>query len=568
MPPRNSGRSSRGTQRTAGSPSAAAPSPQKKARTASSKTKARSIRGQRSIWTSTDDWDTLLADSALSTSSVSLRPPRLRGLPSLIKCCTDAIARGFKRLWESSEEPGQGFKIAWNEVPDHLKEGVRDQVFRWWGGYLTLKIISETFLIPPHLYLPGELLPAIASTDRLKDLIPSTRRDAFTSLTLSHASSASDVGVQALIHHLPNLERINLKGCTAVSSKTVRTVVQRCKRLKRINLKGTKVAEADVALLLGMFHDQLEGFKVDNVAFEDLSATFASAPYPSLTHLCLPGAVLNSPAQDFRARARIYGHTIGYPDPRPTPGSSPIQWSSLSDAFPRLSNLALPGLLVPEGTVIDLAPGLVKLSLGDGGPPVPMQTLIGLLDNQTASLKSLHLGHIRPQATASGSADPRAFEQLGEVLSRCQLESFRLVAEPGGSKDAMCDAGMSRFSHLVYGPGLAGKWRQSLKRLTLSVPQPIQATSFFPMHESAQSVDCPLETLELPSAHLVDTAAFARALTGFKALRALDLSNTTIADDDMKVILESCQLLSRIDLTSCRGVNVRHRRNIFKALQG
>lgn len=35
-------------------------------------------------------------------------------------------------------------------------------------------------------------------------------------------------------------------------------------------------------------------------------------------------------------------------------------------------------------------------------------------------------------------------------------------------------------------------------------------------------------------------------------------------DDDIKIIIRHCQLLSRINLTSCRGIDVRHRRNIFE----
>lgn len=38
----------------------------------------------------------------------------------------------------------------------------------------------------------------------------------------------------------------------------------------------------------------------------------------------------------------------------------------------------------------------------------------------------------------------------------------------------------------------------------------------------------------------------------------------TIADDDVYTILDGCPMISHIDLTSCRGVSVRNRRNIFK----
>ncbi|WVQ96485.1 hypothetical protein IAU59_003590 [Kwoniella sp. CBS 9459] len=630
------------------------------------KYKYKSRPTNRSIWNSTDDWETLVSNSTLSTSSISLRPPRFGGggigLPSLTRCCTRCIARHFKGLWEADAAQGsavadaqvtmtmgEDFRLAWKEVPDRLKEAVRDEVIEWWGGYLALRMIIDVFMVPPHMYLPGELLPSVASTDRLKDLIPSTAssREAYTSLTLTHADKVTDTGVAGLIYHLPNLERINLKGCQAVGSRTIKTMVDRCKKLKRVNLMGTGVREEDIKVILDAFGQQLEGFKVDKVNFESINHTFASASitYPHLTHLCLPGSLLSPAHGGAASRARLLASSIGHPEARPTPPSSILQWETLGETFPALTHLSLPGLLVVEGTKIALPPGLIKFSVlpsgsnagsgtNTGGPPISIETITNLLESQTTTLRSVHLGHLKPSTRGTAAlSNPRSsafyanaereFRRLGEVLAKCEnLQSFKWVNQVGGSLDTGCDLASSRFADLVYEPGLAGSWRRSLKHLTLVIPQTISAWAFLPANgtvsteaaeldivstqhqthpdhsrikegrEDEQSLASmpkhviavpmiildedksspartddfrsPLETLNIPSANIDDTAQFARAVSGFRALRTMDLSGTKITDDDMRTIVGSCTLLHRIDLTSCRGVNVRHRRNIFK----
>ena len=120
--------------------------------------KKRFGRAERSIWNSKDDWETLVADSALSTSSVSTRPPRPRGLHSLVKCASDAAARNFKRLWNDGVVMADGavvygagkrWKIAWERIPEHLKAGLRDGIFKWWGSYVTPMMLQD---VPSSLF--------------------------------------------------------------------------------------------------------------------------------------------------------------------------------------------------------------------------------------------------------------------------------------------------------------------------------------------------------------------------------------------------------------------------------
>ena len=116
----------------------------------------------RSVWNSRDDWDQLVADSQLSTSSISLRRPRPRGMQTLVRCATESAARGFRRMWEDTagmpamagSSAGEIWKESWECVPDHLKVGVRDAVFKNWGGYLNGEILSKvshSFSMKPEI---------------------------------------------------------------------------------------------------------------------------------------------------------------------------------------------------------------------------------------------------------------------------------------------------------------------------------------------------------------------------------------------------------------------------------
>nr|XP_019012931.1 uncharacterized protein I206_02427 [Kwoniella pini CBS 10737]OCF51712.1 hypothetical protein I206_02427 [Kwoniella pini CBS 10737] len=492
-----------------------------------------SIKVQRSIWNSKRDLDQLVSDSNLSTSSISIRNPKLRELPTLVKFTINSISRGFKRLWEIDE--GYSFKIAWNYLPLHLKIEIRQMIFKWWGSFLTLKILSEVFLIPPHLYLPGELLSSVSSADHIKQFIPpSDTRSAYTVLTLKHASKASDIGIAGIIHHLPNLESINLKGCNLCSSRTVKTILNKCENLRKINLKGTKIIEKDIKALLDKFGNQLEVFKIDNVSFDNINETFSSLPFSKITHLCLPGTILNLSNQNSKYSSSLSSSTlIGYyPQPKPNNLENIIKWSNFNEIFPNLIQLNLKGLLIPENTIINLNKGLRKLILGSNGPPIPIETLIKILKNQKDTINYLSIGNIKSKITNSGSSNENDFLRLGEILKECKnLEIFKFITDQNGSKDSICDSGLNKYSNLIYSFGLKDNWRKTLKTLSLCLPQTIESSIFFPsfnIDEMTEENISPLEQLELPSTNIDNTKDFAVALRGFPKLRSLDLSGTTI----------------------------------------
>lgn len=113
-----------------------------------------------SVWTHKDDWSTLLSDSSLSTSSISTRPPRFRTFPTLTRCASDAVVRGFPSCWRLAghtdrvtkysesdeivkEDWERWWKEWWERVPPRLQEMVRDGVFKKWGAALSIPVIHE-----------------------------------------------------------------------------------------------------------------------------------------------------------------------------------------------------------------------------------------------------------------------------------------------------------------------------------------------------------------------------------------------------------------------------------------
>lgn len=123
------------------------------------------------------------------------------------------------------------------------------------------------FISPPEVILPGNLLPVVATAERLIPYRPKTGTS-YTKLSLKHAPKASDVAIAGLIHSMPNLEEINLKGCTLAGARTVDIICKKCKSLKRLNVKGTNVNEQGMREILDLYGKQLEVFKIDRVLIE------------------------------------------------------------------------------------------------------------------------------------------------------------------------------------------------------------------------------------------------------------------------------------------------------------
>ena len=223
---------------------------------------------------------------------------------------------------------------------------------------------------------------------------------------------------------------------------------------------------------------------------------------------------------------------------------------------------------MPPRTEMGIFPNrLVKLSLGPGGPQVPILNLVGVIGFNDASLRSIHLGHLfSDQHQIEGN-----FEYLGDMLKECMLvEDFRLECGPAGTRSAECHQAMAKYSDLVYTKGMRGPWRKSLKvcagslliylsnnpkltriqHLSLALPQAIEPSLFLPddpagIDELGHSPPPALEILDLPAATIKDSSAFARAVSGLTNLRSLNVSSTTVTGESESPAIR--------DRTSCES---------------
>lgn len=330
-------------------------------------------------------------------------------------------------------------------------------------------MLIKVLAVPPVLYLPGALLPAVGGATHLKPFWPANM-ETYTTLILTHCPSASDTAIAGMIHRMPKLEVINLKGCALAGEQTINTIVKRCKNLVRLNLKGTAVKEEGVKKILDTFGPSLVGFKIDDTLIEvsyvkfeadgkNVNDTFGTTRYKSITHLCLPGDMLNVPSLDHRRRMRRVGPAQPHPPARPTPEGSNIDWSLFFVTFPAVTHLCLPRLFLPDTIFAIRENTLVKLSLGSD-PPIPIEPLTTLILSQQKSLRTLHLGYITPSPRTSQTAQDTKFSTLGGLtLTECHLEEFKLRC--GETKDSRALAAMRAFSSYLL-DGLRGPWRQSL----------------------------------------------------------------------------------------------------------
>ena len=143
-----------------------------------------------------------------------------------------------------------------------------------------------------------------------------------TTLKIQHCPQYSDAAFADMVRMMPQLQTVNLKGCTLVGEQTVKAVIK-LEGLRSVNLKGTRVTEGDVRELLGKKGGGLVVFKVDNVVFKDVSWTSLDGDVARRAYVVREGGlgpkVLGSKWQHFSAlqmepRSRVcLGLDTGHP---------------------------------------------------------------------------------------------------------------------------------------------------------------------------------------------------------------------------------------------------------------
>lgn len=174
-----------------------------------------------------------------------------------------------------------------------------------------------------------------------------------------------------------------------------------------------------------------------------------------MTHLCLPGDLLNlSKTEQTRRRRIMFSSTD--PTPRQTAANSILDWKTISTNFPSLTHLYLPRSLIPHTHFGLKRDTLVKLVLSSD--PFPLETFVDIIKDQQ-SLRKLQFGFLASKSSNAYKVEC-AYEELEEALKGCKLESFKLHCGLTNSTKAVRD--MTNYGHWLFS-GMNNTWRGTLK---------------------------------------------------------------------------------------------------------
>ena len=71
-----------------------------------------------------------------------------------------------------------------------------------------------------------------------------------------------------------------------------------------------------------------------------------------------------------------------------------------------------------------------------------------------------------------------------------------------------------------------------------------------------------LENLQLNNCNITDNVIL--AIKKLKGLKTLSLKGTNIDESSLNKVIDSCENLSSLNLTQCRGINLYNRRRYFE----
>ncbi|CDO72308.1 hypothetical protein BN946_scf184977.g5 [Trametes cinnabarina] len=473
------------------------------------------------------------APSAAAFSERVLPPEHV---PPLTTFCSRVFAENLQKL-SSNEAKWENARWWLKHLPDSLAQKVFTVLRHTCPALLHHSVIVAYFLRGNSISL-GDDLPGVSKLT-IFAIGDHASRNLLEELELTGFAKIADQTFATVISKLPSLRKLNLRGCTKVGQQTADAVAKHCSQLEAVNFNYTAVLPASLASIL-LNCKQLKVLKAAGIP------NWTDATYAKLWTALGVGFQLSNLR------------------------SLKLRQAALSDAAvnqtlaicPNLERLDLSFTLVKR-PVLPTGNALEKLVLTS--TKISSQDLLTMIA-PLMRLKVLALGAMGGgQGSSAAISNTSAMtltddtlRSLTDILENCSdLERMNLVGNTklGFTGRRGPDAPLAYFIRKVG---------RRCKHLNLAGITSLRSSDLEGLaHPDNVDEGSPnLQHLNLNNTSVDDTAA--PYISACVDLQTLEVAGTKFTSAGLFPIIDACERLVKLDLTSCRGVRVGDRRRFFE----
>ncbi|KAL4250557.1 Leucine-rich repeat domain superfamily protein [Abortiporus biennis] len=507
-----------------------------KSKTAKSSSKKRNI----DIGHKTQDDEDLLTSKSVnlpSSSAWSTRTLPLTHVLPLSTLCLKTFSVNLQKIHSSGNWQAQ---VEWLKLlPDSVIPRLFATLRQTCPSILSSNFITAYLLRGPSVTLTDDLpgvnkntvAAIIRSGEHLKELV------------LRGLDKIPDENFASVIAQLPVLQVLVLSGCTKVGSKTVAAISQRCPNLTKLNLNYTSATPISLAPVLKLCAhlNTLKLAGISNWTEATIGKLWAALGddtegdtfyLPNLTNINLRQLSIS----DFDVNQVLTRcPNIQKLDLSFTPIHHP---PLLLTPHPNLEKLSLTSTQISSADIISILTGLPNLKSLSAGA-------IGGGQGSSVAISN----------TSAMTLTDQTLREITDILVEYnQLESVSLVGNTKLGSVGRIDRAFEDFVKRVG---------RKCKHLNLAGISSLKSSDL----SGLLIDDIELEPSKLQELVLNNTGVndeVAPYISACPNLQTLELGSTKISEEGLFTIIDSCSQLSRLNLTSCRGVGVVDRRRFFE----
>ncbi|KZT21647.1 RNI-like protein [Neolentinus lepideus HHB14362 ss-1] len=462
-----------------------------------------------------------------SVLSTRILPPDY--IPLLITLCARVFVANIRML--AKDEDTWAATREWLKVvPDPMIPKIFSMLRTSCPTVLSHGFILADFMRGPSITLTDDL-PGV---QRMTISGVARCGTSLQELHLIGLSKYADAVFASVLPSLSGLRVLNLRGCSKVAAKTVEAAQKSCPLLISLNLSYTAITPGSLGPLVVSLPD-LEVLKLAGIPnwASSLLIMYQNFQMTKLRTLKL-------------RQTRLSDHSL---DP-------------ILVACPNLKRLDVSFTLIkrPAQLTGDSPPPLEKLTLTSTRiSNADVVTIVSRLPQlKILALGALGGGQGSSVALANSSAmtlTDDTLRALTDVLDSFKhLEDVNLVGNTKLGLGSKQDRALAAFVRRV------GRKCKRLNFANISSLRSSDLSDLVPWH--ADEDPPPLETLILNYTNVDDDAAAFISSCG--VLATLEVQGTKFTSEGLFPIIDACPKLQRLDLTSCRGINVTDRRRFFE----